>query len=119
MSGITLVNQVKASKFLSGMLQPVANAFVNAAGYRKLGAYLISILSIFGSGGFAIISELSINQDHTSIEDAGRCRLVACGPPQHELSTLCCLARQNLARWSSFKREESVDFGLPYSSQRH
>ncbi|KAF9283252.1 Cytochrome b-c1 complex subunit 7 [Mortierella alpina] len=37
MSGITLVNQVKASKFLSGILQPVANAFVNAAGYRKLG----------------------------------------------------------------------------------
>ncbi|KAF9419441.1 Cytochrome b-c1 complex subunit 7 [Podila epigama] len=37
MSGITLVNQVKASKFLSGLLQPVANAFVNAAGYRKLG----------------------------------------------------------------------------------
>ncbi|KAG0274282.1 Cytochrome b-c1 complex subunit 7 [Linnemannia exigua] len=37
MSGITLVNQVKASKFLSGVLQPVANAFVNAAGYRKLG----------------------------------------------------------------------------------
>ena len=41
MSGITLVNQVKASKFLSGILQPVANAFVNAAGYRKLGAYSI------------------------------------------------------------------------------
>ncbi|KAG0292948.1 Cytochrome b-c1 complex subunit 7 [Linnemannia gamsii] len=37
MSGITLVNQVKSSKFLSGLLQPVANAFVNAAGYRKLG----------------------------------------------------------------------------------
>ncbi|KAF9346481.1 Cytochrome b-c1 complex subunit 7 [Mortierella sp. AD094] len=37
MSGITFVNQVKASKFLSGMLQPVANAFVNAAGYRQLG----------------------------------------------------------------------------------
>ncbi|KAF8932897.1 Cytochrome b-c1 complex subunit 7 [Haplosporangium gracile] len=37
MSGITLVNQVKASKFLSGVLQPVANAFINAAGYRKLG----------------------------------------------------------------------------------
>ncbi|KAF9550005.1 Cytochrome b-c1 complex subunit 7 [Mortierella hygrophila] len=37
MSGITLVNQVKASKFLSGILQPVANAFVNASGYRKLG----------------------------------------------------------------------------------
>ncbi|KAF8939027.1 cytochrome b-c1 complex subunit 7 [Dissophora ornata] len=37
MSGITLVNQVKASKFLSGVLQPVANAFVNAAGYRQLG----------------------------------------------------------------------------------
>ncbi|KAF9436180.1 Cytochrome b-c1 complex subunit 7 [Entomortierella beljakovae] len=37
MSGITLVNQVKASKFLSGVLQPVANAFVNASGYRKLG----------------------------------------------------------------------------------
>ncbi|KAK3832244.1 MAG: cytochrome b-c1 complex subunit 7 [Linnemannia elongata] len=37
MSGITLVKQVKASKFLSGILQPVANAFVNASGYRKLG----------------------------------------------------------------------------------
>ncbi|KAI7832682.1 cytochrome b-c1 complex subunit 7 [Gamsiella multidivaricata] len=37
MSGISLVNQVKASKFLSGFLQPVANAFVNAAGYRQLG----------------------------------------------------------------------------------
>ncbi|KAG9066786.1 Cytochrome b-c1 complex subunit 7 [Linnemannia hyalina] len=37
MSGITLINQVKASKFLSGVLQPVANAFVNASGYRKLG----------------------------------------------------------------------------------
>ncbi|KAF9116609.1 Cytochrome b-c1 complex subunit 7 [Mortierella sp. AM989] len=37
MSGISLVNQVKASKFLSGALQPLANAFVNAAGYRKLG----------------------------------------------------------------------------------
>jgi hypothetical protein len=45
MSGITLVNQVKASKFLSGILQPVANAFVNAAGYRKLGVcpFLFSI----------------------------------------------------------------------------
>jgi len=45
MSGITLVNQVKASKFLSGILQPVANAFVNAAGYRKLGAF--PLLSLF------------------------------------------------------------------------
>ncbi|KAF9585341.1 Cytochrome b-c1 complex subunit 7 [Lunasporangiospora selenospora] len=37
MSGITLVNQVKASKFWNGLLQPVANAFVEASGYRKLG----------------------------------------------------------------------------------
>ncbi|KAG0348500.1 Cytochrome b-c1 complex subunit 7 [Podila humilis] len=37
MSGITLVNQVKASKFLNGLLQPVASAFINASGYRKLG----------------------------------------------------------------------------------
>ncbi|KAF8980498.1 Cytochrome b-c1 complex subunit 7 [Entomortierella lignicola] len=37
MSGITLVNHVKSSKFLSNLLQPVANAFVNASGYRKLG----------------------------------------------------------------------------------
>ncbi|KAF9179617.1 Cytochrome b-c1 complex subunit 7 [Haplosporangium sp. Z 767] len=37
MSGITLVNQVKSSKFLSSLLQPVANAFVNAADYCKLG----------------------------------------------------------------------------------
>jgi ubiquinol-cytochrome c reductase subunit 7 len=37
MSGITLVNQVKASKFWSKALQPVANAFINASGYRKLG----------------------------------------------------------------------------------
>lgn len=44
MSGITLVNQVKASKFLSGVLQPVANAFVNAAGYRKLGAFFLLLL---------------------------------------------------------------------------
>jgi hypothetical protein len=47
MSGITLVNQVKASKFLSGFLQPVANAFVNASGYRKLGASLPLALPCF------------------------------------------------------------------------
>jgi hypothetical protein len=56
MSGITLVNQVKASKFLSGVLQPVANAFVNAAGYRKLGASLFSP-SIFILSTFTIFSE--------------------------------------------------------------
>ncbi|KAI1313034.1 Cytochrome b-c1 complex subunit 7 [Mortierella claussenii] len=44
MSGITLVNQVKASKLLSGLLQPVANAFVNAAGYRQLGLRYDDIL---------------------------------------------------------------------------
>ncbi|KAF8932864.1 Cytochrome b-c1 complex subunit 7 [Haplosporangium gracile] len=45
MSALTLVNQVKASKFLSGMLQPVANAFINAAGYRKLGLRYDDVLS--------------------------------------------------------------------------
>ncbi|KAF9312782.1 Cytochrome b-c1 complex subunit 7 [Podila horticola] len=44
MSGITLVNQVKASKFLSGILTPVASAFVNASGYRKLGMRYDDIL---------------------------------------------------------------------------
>ncbi|KAF9920628.1 Cytochrome b-c1 complex subunit 7 [Linnemannia zychae] len=44
MSGITLVNQVKSSKFLSGLLQPVANAFINASGYRKLGLRYDDIL---------------------------------------------------------------------------
>ncbi|KAG0370408.1 ubiquinol-cytochrome c reductase complex 14 kDa protein [Gamsiella multidivaricata] len=44
MSGISLVNQVKASKFWSNALQPVANAFVNAAGYRKLGLRYDDIL---------------------------------------------------------------------------
>ncbi|KAF9344099.1 Cytochrome b-c1 complex subunit 7, partial [Mortierella sp. NVP85] len=44
MSGITLVNQVKASKFWSKALQPVANAFVNAAGYRQLGLRYDDIL---------------------------------------------------------------------------
>ncbi|KAF9160884.1 Cytochrome b-c1 complex subunit 7 [Actinomortierella ambigua] len=37
MSGISLINQVKSSKTLTNLLQPVANAFINAAGYRKLG----------------------------------------------------------------------------------
>ncbi|KAI1313013.1 Cytochrome b-c1 complex subunit 7 [Mortierella claussenii] len=45
MSGISFVNQVKASKFLSGLLQPVANAFVNAAGYRQLGLRYDDVLS--------------------------------------------------------------------------
>ncbi|KAK3817279.1 MAG: cytochrome b-c1 complex subunit 7 [Benniella sp.] len=44
MSGITLANQVKASKFWSKALQPVANAFVNAAGYRQLGLRYDDIL---------------------------------------------------------------------------
>ncbi|KAF9982797.1 Cytochrome b-c1 complex subunit 7 [Modicella reniformis] len=37
MSGFSLANQVKASKFWSKTLQPVANAFISASGYRKLG----------------------------------------------------------------------------------
>ncbi|KAG0244949.1 ubiquinol-cytochrome c reductase complex 14 kDa protein [Mortierella sp. GBAus27b] len=44
MSGITLANQVKASKFWSKALQPVANAFINASGYRKLGLRYDDIL---------------------------------------------------------------------------